>query len=234
LQTVILAGGKGTRLRPYTTCFPKPLMPLGENPILEIIIKQLKYYGCNNIVMAVGYLKELIQAFLNDGKKWGVSIDYSQESKPLGTAAPLKLIKNLEDDFLVMNGDVLTNLNYDYFYQFHKDNKALCTIAMYQRPVHIDFGVLKINDDNSLFDYIEKPILKYDVSMGVYAFKKESLDYIPENEYFDFPDLIKKLLKNDKKVQGYPFNGFWLDIGRPDDYEMAIEEFSKSPKAFLK
>ena len=234
MQAIILAGGKGTRLRPYTTIFPKPLMPIGDYPILEIVIKQLKYYGFNNIVMAVGHLKELFQAFFTDGEKWNVNISYSLEEKPLGTAAPLKLIKSFQDNFLVMNGDVLTNLDFSNFFQYHKNNDALCTIAMYQKSVKIDLGVLKTNENNELYDYIEKPTLNYDVSMGVYAFKKEVLDYIPENEYFDFPNLIKKLLKNNKKVLGYPFGGYWLDIGRPDDYETAIEEFEKYKSEFLK
>ncbi len=234
MQAVILAGGKGTRLRPYTTIFPKPLMPIGDYPILEIVIKQLKYYGFNNIIIAVGHLKELLQAFFNDGEKWNVNISYSLEEKPLGTAAPLKLIKNFQNNFLVMNGDVLTNLDFSNFFQYHKNNDALCTIAMYQKLVKIDLGVLKTNENNELYDYIEKPTLNYNVSMGVYAFKKEVLDYIPENEYFDFPNLVKKLIKNNKKVLGYPFGGYWLDIGRPEDYETAIEEFEKNKSEFLK
>ena len=184
--------------------------------------------------MAVGHLKELIKAFLNRGEKWGVNVSYSVEDKPLGTAAPLKLIKDLQDDFLVMNGDVLTNLAFDNFYQYHKDNDALCTIAMFKKPVNIDLGVLKTNEDNRLYDYIEKPILNYNVSMGVYAFKKEVLNYIPENEYLDFPNLIKELLRNNEEVLGYPFNGYWLDIGRPEDYELATDEFEKHKSEFLK
>jgi len=234
MQAVILAGGKGTRLKPYTTVFPKPLMPIDNYPILEIVIKQLKYYGFNNIVMAVGYLKELLHAFFNDGKKWNVNISYSVEEKPIGTAAPLKLVKRLQDNFLVMNGDILTNLDYDEFFKYHKNSGSLCTIAMYKKKVKIDLGVLKTNKNNKLYDYIEKPTLDYNVSMGVYAFKKEVLNYIPENEYFDFPNLIKKLLKNNKKVLGYPFSGYWLDIGRPDDYETAIKEFEKYKSEFLK
>lgn len=234
MQAVILAGGKGTRLKPYTTVFPKPLMPIDNCPILEIVIKQLKYYGFSNIVMAVGHLKELLHAFFNDGKKWNVNISYSVEEKPIGTAAPLKLIKRLQDNFLVMNGDILTNLDYDEFFNYHKNSGSLCTIAMYKKKVKIDLGVLKTNKNNKLYDYIEKPTLDYNVSMGVYAFKKKVLDYIPENEYFDFPNLIKKLLKNNKKVLGYPFSGYWLDIGRPDDYETAIEEFEKYKSEFLK
>jgi len=234
MQAIILAGGKGTRLRPYTTIFPKPLMPIGDYPILEIVIKQLKYYSFNNIIIAVGHLKELLQAFFNDGEKWNVNISYSLEEKPLGTAAPLKLIKNFQNNFLVMNGDVLTNLDFSNFFQYHKNNDALCTIAMYQKLVKIDLGVLKTNENDELYDYIEKPTLNYNVSMGVYAFKKEVLDYIPENKLFNMPDLVLELLKSNKKVIGYSFNGKWLDIGIPDDYETAIEEFEKYKSEFLK
>lgn len=233
MQAIILAGGKGTRLKPYTVVFPKPLMPIGDYPILEVIIKQLKRFGFNDIVMAVGHLKQLIEAFFEDGKRWDVNIAYSVEEKPLGTAAPLQLIENCQDNFLVMNGDVLTNLHFDTFFQYHKDNDAVCTIASYNKPVKIDLGVLKVNTNNELYDYIEKPTLYYSVSMGVYAFKKEVLDYIPVNEYFDFPDLIKKLLKCEKKVLHYPFDGYWLDIGRPEDYELAIEEFEKYKSELL-
>jgi len=233
MQAIVLAGGKGTRLRPYTIVFPKPLMPIGDYPILEVIIRQLKSCGFDDIVMAVGHLKHLMQSFFDDGKRWDVKISYSVEEKPLGTAGPLQLVRNCQDDFLVLNGDVLTNLSFDEFFQYHKDNDAICTIASYNKPVKIDLGILKVNEKNELFDYIEKPTLHYKVSMGVYAFKKEVLDYIPANEYFDFPDLIKKLLANDKKVLQYPFDGYWLDIGRPEDYEVAIEEFEKHKSEFL-
>jgi len=233
MQAIILAGGKGTRLKPYTVAFPKPLMPIGDYPILEVVIKQLKNYGFDDITMAVGHLRHLLQAFFNDGKQWDVRISYSVEEKPLGTAGPLQLIKNYQSDFLVMNGDVLTNLHFDEFFQYHKNSGAVCTIASYNKAVKIDLGVLKANKDNVLYDYIEKPTLDYSVSMGVYAFKKEVLDYIPVNEYSDFPDLIKTLIKNGKKVLRYPFDGYWLDIGRTEDYELATELFEKHMVEFL-
>ena len=233
MQAIILAGGKGTRLKPYTTILPKPLMPITDYPILEIIIKQLSFFGIKEITLAVGHLQELIQAFFNDGEKWNVKIRYSMEEKPLGTAAPLKLLDNLENNFLVMNGDVLTNLNFKDFFDYHLENKAYCTIASYQKPVNIDLGIIKTDDKNVLYDYIEKPTLDYQVSMGVYAFKKEVLDYIPLNKYLDFPSLIHILLKNEKKVAGYPFQGYWLDIGRPEDYNSAVEVYEKNKSDFL-
>ena len=234
MQAIILAGGKGTRLKPYTTIFPKPLMPIDDKPILEIVIQQLEYSGFSNIVMAVGHLKELIQAFFNDGQKWGVNISYSTEDKPLGTVAPLKLIKNFEEDFLVMNGDVLTTIDFYDFFKFHKQQEAVCTIAMYSKPVKIDLGVLKVKNNNELVSYAEKPTNYVNVSMGIYAFKKEILDYIPENEFFDFPKLIDILLANNEKVACYDFDGYWLDIGLPEDYEKAINEFELNKSLFVK
>jgi NDP-mannose synthase len=235
MQTIILAGGKGTRLKPYTTVLPKPLMPIGDMPILEIVVKQLKFYGCTKIIMAVGHLKELLMSFFNSGKRWDLDIKYSFEDKPLGTAGPLKLIDpdDIEDNFIVMNGDVLTDLDYGKFFEFHKNNNALCTIATYQKPVKISLGVLELTD-GVLTNYIEKPTLNYTVSMGVYAFKKETLNYIPKNEFFDFPDLIKKLIKEEKKVASYLFNNFWLDIGTPSDFDIATETFEQNKHLFLK
>jgi NDP-sugar pyrophosphorylase family protein len=234
MQAIILAGGKGRRLQPYTLIFPKPLMPIGDYPILEVIIKQLKINDFKEIVMAVGHLKELIQTYFEDGQRWGVKISYSAEEKPLGTAAPLKIIKNLEDNFLVMNGDILSSINYKDFFEYHNKNRCICTIATYKKLVKIDLGVLKINNNQEIFQYSEKPTINFNVSMGVYAFKKEVLKYIPNNEYLDFPDLIKILLKNDKKILSYPFEGRWLDIGRPEDYELASKEFEDFRSEFLK
>ncbi len=234
MQAVILAGGKGTRLKPYTTVFPKPLMPVGNYPILEIVIRQLKHAGFNHITMAVGHLKELIQAFFNDGSAWDLKIDYSFEDKPLGTAAPLKMIHDFQDNFLVMNGDVLTDLDYKSFFEYHVSNNNLCTIASYRKPVKIDLGVLDVSETNELKDYIEKPTLNYLVSMGVYAFNKKVLDDIPDNSYFDFPDLVKALLAKNKSVFAYPFDGLWLDIGRPSDYEDAVNIFESNIDRFIK
>ncbi len=233
MQAVILAGGKGTRLRPYTTVLPKPLMPIGDYPILEIVIRQLRQHNFGNVVMAVGHLKELIQAFFDHGARWGIDISYSFESEPLGTAAPIKLIKDLDDDFLVMNGDILTTLNYGHFFDYHKASYGLCTIAAYQKPVKIDLGVLSLDRENRITLYTEKPTLVYDVSMGIYAFNKEVLKFIPDNKHFDFPDLINTLLERGQVVTAYPFDGYWLDIGRPSDYDVAVEEFEKNKGEFL-
>lgn len=228
MKAVILAGGKGTRLRPYTTAFPKPLMPVGDKPILEIIVRQLKLHGIDEIVMAVGHLAELIMTFFGDGSKFGLKIKYSREDKPLGTAGPLSLLKDeLTETFLVMNGDILTTLNYSDLIEYHKKNKAIATIALNKRDVYIDFGVVELDEDSNIADYIEKPTLHYLVSMGIYVFEPKVLKYIPNNKKFDFPDLVKRLISAGEKVKGYIYDGYWLDIGRPEDYERACNEIDK-------
>ena len=228
MKAVILAGGKGTRLKPYTTVFPKPLMPIGDKPILEIVIRQLKSHGFDGVIITVGHLAELIMTFFNDGSKYGIKIRYSREDKPLGTAGGLGLIKKeLNETFLMMNGDVLTTLDFSDLINYHKRNGAIATIALNKRDVKIDFGVVKLDDGNSIVGYTEKPKIDYLVSMGVYVFDPKVLEYIELNEYLDFPDLIKKLISNGEIVKGYVYSGYWLDIGRPDDYERANREIEE-------
>lgn len=233
-RAVILAGGKGTRLRPYTIVLPKPLMPIGDYPILEVIVKQLVFYKFTHITMAVNHQADLIKTFFGDGSKWGIKIDYSLEDKPLSTMAPLKLIKNLPDNFLVMNGDILTNLDYGFFFETHIKNKNIFTISSYQREVKSEFGVLELNDEDTLVGFKEKPIITYDVSMGIYMVSKEAISFIPENTFYGFDHLMLDLMKNKKEIKIQKFNGYWLDIGRPDDYIQAIEEFDKLKERFIK
>jgi NDP-sugar pyrophosphorylase family protein len=228
MKAVILAGGKGTRLNPYTTVFPKPLMPINDKPILEIVIRQLKSHAFDEVIITVGHLAELIMTFFGDGGKFGVKIEYSREDKPLGTAGGLGLIKNeLNETFLMMNGDVLTTLDFSDLVTYHKRNGAIATIALNKRDVKIDFGVVELADSNSIVEYNEKPKIDYLVSMGVYVFDPKVLEYIRPNEYLDFPDLIKELISNGETVKGYTYDGYWLDIGRPDDYERANREIDK-------
>lgn len=235
MRAVILAGGKGQRLRPYTTVLPKPLMPIGDMPILEVVLRQLKSAGVTRVTMAVGYLAELMQAFFGDGKRLGLQIDYSFEAKPLGTVGPLTLIPSLaeEPDFLMMNGDVLTTIDYSKLLARHHESGAEVTIATYPREVKIDFGVIESDSANMLTGYVEKPHFDYRVSMGIYCFKSSVLRDLRPGEYLDFPDLIKSLLAGGRKVASYPFDGYWLDMGRPDDYATAIEEFEARRKEFL-
>lgn len=225
MKAVILAGGKGTRLKPYTLVFPKPLVPIHNKPILEIIIEQLAKSGFTEVIMAVGHLVELIQAFFGDGSKYKIKIGYSRENKPLGTAGPLLKIKDeLEDTFLMMNGDILTDLDISKLVDFHKKNRAMATIALTRRSVHIDYGVIETNEEINLTNWIEKPNVDYLVSMGIYILEPGVIDYIPANQMYDFPDLIKALMDDNKLVKGYVYDGYWLDIGRPEDYEKALNE----------
>jgi NDP-sugar pyrophosphorylase family protein len=233
MQVVILAGGKGARLRPYTAVLPKPLMPIGDMPILEVVLLQLKHAGFTEIIMAVGHLASLIETYFGDGSQWELKIRYSREREPLGTAGPIALIEGLRSPFLVMNGDVLTNLDYRKFMAYHQQEGGVATIAMYNKAVDITLGVIEADEKNDIYNYIEKPTLYYQVSMGIYAFGERVLRYIEPGKYLDFPDLIKLLLANGEQVKGYPFAGDWLDIGRKEDYEQAIEIFEDSCAKFL-
>jgi len=233
MKAILLAGGEGRRLLPYTTVLPKPLMPLGDMPILEIIIRQLKSFGFTDIVISVGHLANLIQAFFGSGARWGVNISYSIENEPLGTAGPLKLIENPDDNTLFMNGDILTDLNYLDLINFHREQKALFTVAAYERDSKIDFGVLEKNDTD-IIDYIEKPVYHFDVSMGIYCVNVRALDYLELNEKINVPDLILRLINNNEPVKSYKADCMWLDIGRLDDYESAVDLFEKNRNLFLK
>lgn len=232
MQAIILAGGKGSRLRPFTTYIPKPLVPLGEMPILEIVLKQLKHFGVTDVVLAVNHLAEIIRAFFQNGEKLGLNITYSSEDKPLGTAGPLSLIEKLDDNFLVMNGDILTTLNFAQMYQFHLENKSDLTIAIYKKEVKIDLGVLEIKN-NTFQNYIEKPTYYFDVSMGIYFMNKRLIELIPKNIKYDLPELVIKAHQNKKIVKCYSGDYYWLDIGRVDDYENAQEIFEKRKAEFL-
>ena len=228
MKAVILAGGKGTRLKPYTTVFPKPLMPVGERPIIEIIIRQLRAQNLNDIIITVGYLGELIMNFLGDGSKLGVNITYSREEQQLGTAGGLDLIReHLQETFLMINGDTLTTLDFAPFIEYHRQNKAVVTLALKLRESYIDFGIIELDNKASITGYTEKPTIHHLVSMGVNVLEPAILEYVKSGEKLDFPDLIKTLLARDKAVKGFVFDGYWLDIGRPEDYEKANEEIGE-------
>jgi len=234
MKAIILAGGKGTRLAPYTAVFPKPLMPVDGIPILEVIIKQLAHFRIKEIILTVSQQSEpLLSAYFGNGNQYGVGIHYSREGKSLGTAGPLSLIPNLPETFLVMNGDILTTLNYQKLIRFHLSQKGLVTIAMSQKKVPLELGVMEFNRLYRLTRYVEKPTLSYSVSMGIYVFEKRVLEWIPPGRYFDFPELIQKLVREKKRVACYPSDDFWLDIGRHEDYEEAQKKFRKMRKKLL-
>lgn len=217
MRAIVLAGGKGTRLLPYTTVLPKPLMPVGGQPILGVIIRQLNHYGFNHITLALGHLSHLIKAVLDNGTKAGARVDYSTEPHALGTTGPLSLIKGLDETFLVMNGDVLTDVNFQDVVEFHRNQNASATIVVHRRTVRIDYGVLQ-RTGFRLLNYEEKPSFEYEVSTGIYVFSRKILDYVRPNTYLDFPDLIKILIENGEKTVCYPFAGTWFDLGRAEDF----------------
>lgn len=225
MQAVILAGGKGTRLLPLTQVCPKPLVPLGNKPILDTILRQLKHFGFTCVTMAVGHMADMIKKHVGTGERYGLNVQYILEREPLGTAGSLGQMTHLTQSFLVMNGDVITNLNYDDLIKFHKRHKALLTIGTYTKNFKIELGIILSKSDNYIADYIEKPIHTFQVSMGIYVFEPEVLQYIEPHKPMDFPDLVKRLLANGLPVMSYPFDGYWLDIGNPDDYKKALEEY---------
>jgi len=233
MKAVVLAGGKGTRLWPYTRVIPKPLMPIGDMPILEVLLHQVKHAGVDEVILTVGHMAELLRAFFQEGERLGTTIRYSYEQEPLGTAGPLKQITGLDSTFLVLNGDVLTTLDFSDLLRFHRESQAVVTIAMHARNVNVDLGVLQLDGNNRVTGYIEKPTYDFNVSMGVYVFEPAALDYIPSGQYFDFPTLILSLLEDNQKVVGYPFSGYWQDLGRSDDYEQAIQDFEQMKSQFL-
>ena len=235
MQALILAGGKGARLRPCTTVLPKPLMPVGDYPILEIIFRQLKHAGVTHVILAVGYLSQLFQAFFQDGSRYGLHISYSFEEAPLGTAGPIALaMDDLADDFLVMNGDLLTTLNYRNLFTFHRTRQAAATIGLYRREVKIDFGVIECDASDRLVAYTEKPVWEFAVSMGINAINKRAVKpYLKPGEHLDLPELMLRLSKDGHAVLCYQESCSWLDIGRLDDYQAATEALLARKSEFL-
>ena len=233
MKAVVLAGGKGTRLAPYTNVLPKPLMPIGDMPILEVLLWQMKRASVDEVVLTVGHLAGLLKAFFQDGSRLGMRIQYSFEDSPLGTAGPLALVNGLNDTFMVTNGDVLTTLDLKDLVAFHKKQGGIATIAMHHRQVKINLGVIKCNGGHEIVGYEEKPTMDYMVSMGIYVFEPEVLNYIPTNQYLDFPDLVQRLITENQKVVGYKFDGYWQDLGNPNDYQQALQDFEKMKPQIL-
>jgi NDP-sugar pyrophosphorylase family protein len=230
-RAVILAGGKGSRLGPYTTILPKPLLPVGDQAILDIVVGQLSDLGFTDLTLAVGYLAHLVRAVMGDGSKHGVRITYHEEEEPLGTIGPLGTMEGLDETFLVMNGDVLTALNFTELLDIHRRSGNLLTIASHRRVVRTDYGVLHVEDDGEgparVSGFEEKPEIPYVVSMGVYVLEPRALEYIEAGEYLDLPDLVLRLLDANEPVGSYLYDGYWLDVGRHEDYERAIVEFEQ-------
>lgn len=228
MRAIILAGGKGIRLRPYTTLIPKPMVPLGGRmSILEVVLNQLVQSGFTHVTLAVNHLSHLIMAYFGDGSRWGLKLDYSVEDEPLSTIGPLTLIDDLPDNFLVMNGDILCDLNYKNFFETHVNTNADVSVSVYRRETKIDFGVLKYDENMTLCEFREKPVYTFDVSMGIYCLSKRVIDNLPRGKVYGFDNLMLDGIRDGVNIKICPFDGYWLDIGRPDDYEYADQNFEQ-------
>jgi NDP-mannose synthase len=236
-KAVLLAGGKGSRLGPYTTVLQKPLLPVGDRAIMDVVVRQLQAQGFRDLTFAVGYLSHLIKAVFGDGSEHGVRISYHHEEQPLGTAGPLATVEGLDDTFLVMNGDVLTTLDYSELCRHHREAGNALTIASHRRVIQTDYGVLHLdqgeNGTSPVVAYEEKPEIPFVVSMGVYVVEPWVTQVIPRGEHFDMPDVVIALIEAGERVGSYLFDGFWLDIGRHDDYERAISQYEELKSMLL-
>ena len=234
LKAIILAGGKGTRLRPFTANFPKPLVPLGDTPVVEILIRRLIEFGITDVTMTLGHLAELMRAYFMQREELTskLNLQFIIEQTPTGTAGSVSLVEDLNDTFLVMNGDLLTDLNFHDLVNFHRSKDAVLTIATRKREVKIDLGVLEYNDNDEITAYHEKPTRTYDVSMGVYVYEPKALEFIEPGKRLDLPDLVLKLIAAGERVCSFSTDCQWLDIGRPDDYARAQELYEEQPESF--
>lgn len=232
IRAILLAGGKGTRLQPFTINFPKPLMPLGDRPVLEVLMERLVGHGITDITISLGHLAELIKAYFEQRPIWKekIQLGFVQEDKPLGTAGALSLVPDLNQTFIVMNGDLLTDLNFRDLLDFHRQSSATLTIAAHRREIRIDLGVLEVDERRRVRGYKEKPVSSLEVSMGIYVYEPRVLQWIRPGEPLDLPDLVLKLIAAGEPVCAFPSHCQWLDIGRPDDYRQAQELFLSSPK----
>ncbi len=234
MMAVILAGGKGVRLKPFTMVIPKPLLPVGDLPIIEVVIRQIAALGIKRIAMMLGHMAQLFMATFGDGSRWGVKIEYYIEDEPLGTAGSLKMLRNPEEHLLVMNGDILTTLDYGRIVDYHSSRKAWGTIAVTKRKAPIDYGVIVKSSKGLLREYREKPVLEYDVSMGINVLSAQALAFIPSEGKFDIPHLMTGLVAAGKRVVCYETECYWQDIGRFEDYEQASADFVSDPQLFLR
>lgn len=233
-QAVILAGGKGTRLRPYTTVLPKPLVPIGDQPILEVILHQLRKASFTDIIISTGHLAELIEAYFGNGRKLGLSIRYVRENKPLSTAGALSLIDDLDKNFLVMNGDILTTLNYRKIAQFHIKRNAAATVAISAQTIPIDYGVVYPGPGDRIDRFEEKPVLRHFVSMGINILNQRVLKYLVRARPLGMPELLMNLKKAGEQVLSFKHAGHWFDIGRVQDYQVAQDFFETHPSVFTR
>ncbi len=233
IPVLIQAGGKGTRLRPYTAVLPKPLMPIGDLPVIEIVLRQLAKHGARDVTVSIGHLGQLLQAVLGDGGAYGLSIRYLTEDQPLGTIGPFRLLPRPDGPVMVMNGDLLTDLDYTAFVEHHRRSGCQLTIGSYRCSVPVSLGVLDIDEGNRITGFREKPTLHYWASMGVYILEPEVWDLVPPDRQFGFDRLMEHVLAGAIEAGVYRFDGIWLDIGRPEDYAEAAETFERERTRLL-
>jgi NDP-sugar pyrophosphorylase family protein len=236
MKAVVMAGGKGTRLQPFTASFPKPLVPLGDMPVLELLLRQLRQSGVEEVYLAVNHLHHLIRAYCGDGAQFGLTVRYSLEDSPLGTAGALgNVLDDLSDDFLLTNGDLLTTLDLRQLLDAHRQRDADATVCVFEREVKIDFGLVQVGADMELLGYLEKPVTKHLVSMGLYMLKRSAVaPFVRKGERLDMPDLLLRMIGGGKRVFCHrQADCFWLDIGRPDDYATAQSIFEERRHLFL-
>jgi NDP-sugar pyrophosphorylase family protein len=234
MDAVILAGGKGTRLRPFTVSIPKPLVPLGDEPIIRILLRQLEAAGIRRVHIALGHLAEVMKAYFDQvNHSHEIEILYSVEKEALGTVGPIKKIRGLGETFLLLNGDILTTLSFEDLVDYHRRQHCILTLAVQKREVALDYGVVEVSEDSRIVGHREKPSLGVTVGMGVCVFDHRVLDYIPEDQKFDFPDLIRRLIEAGEAIAAFQSDDYWMDIGRPEDYETALRDYASSPERFV-
>jgi NDP-sugar pyrophosphorylase family protein len=233
MKAVIMAGGRGSRLAPYTTVLPKPLMPLTDRPVIDVVLRQLVRAGVEGVLISVGHLGSLIESWVRTEADYGVPISFLYEDEPLGTAGALRNIGAQDGTFLALNGDILTTLSFEELTDFHTSSGATATMAVKERTVDVDYGVVHTDEGGSVVALEEKPKLPYTVSMGVYAFEPAIAEHIQPGERVDFPDLLLRAIAAGERVAAYRFDGYWRDIGNRDDYEAAIADFGSDPGRFV-
>ena len=235
MKAIVMAGGKGSRLHPYSALFPKPLMPLGEMPVLELLLRQLKQAGVEEAFLAVNHLRHLIEAFFGDGSRMGLHLHYTVEDKPLGTAGPIgAVLDQLGKQFVMTNGDLLTTLDISTMIRFHREHGADATMGVYPREVKIEFGLVDVDSEMRMLDYREKPSYQHLVSMGIYVLNAAAVrGCVEPNTHLDMPDLLQKLVRAGREVRCFQHECFWLDIGHPEDFARAQEIYAKNPEIFL-
>ncbi len=229
MKAVVLAGGQGTRLRPLTFSIPKPLLPIAEKPILEIILQNFKKFGITEVIISLGYQGELVRAFCGDGSKFGISVKYVDEEKPLGTAGPLSLMRDSFSEgekIVLMNGDIFTQLDFSKMIHYHNDGNYCMTIGYRTYENKLPFGVLEL-EDSKLRGIVEKPSTMFNVSAGIYVLDASVLDFVPDNTFFTMPDLANKLLEKKHPIGVYCIEEYWLGIENIGHFNEAIKQLDK-------